>query len=549
MSELLAYLVKAVLDGEGEKLKGYAIGVDVFDRPEDFDPSTDSIVRVQTGRLRRLLDEHYLGDGAHDPVRITIKKGQYAPTFAYRPVPSVAEAGPGDEGPAAGRQAVLPAGYWIAVSAVGVILLAVLFTAVLSNNFLRNPDRAQSEVSVPGNEDAITVAVLPLKESGHTFTDSFLADGITDELIRALSRIPTIDVVTRTSASGETRDSLDADYVLEGSLQRVEGRFRVNVQLTALTTGRTIWAEDYERRDADIFDVQDEIVLALASELRPQLLGAASEALSNKPTDEQTAWELYLQAMWTPGVAVNSQAWEVERAALAEQAIALQPDFGPAHAILAEKYAYLANMVPELDTPDRAQEAALHARRAIELAPEDADALFGAAMYYWHAGNFDRADAYLDRLLELDPSHPMARFMSYSARYTCSRTPRQVIDRMIAYDRSLSPDNPVRWVVLTWIAQSHLNNGDYQLAAEYAETSTRIFRTPDSVYRLATALVQIGETGQAYDAFLAQKEFWPDLDPHHYASTVVARRCEGEALKDELVALYQAMADAVEQPA
>lgn len=78
MRSLLRYLVDATLAGDAERLKGYAIGVDVFDRGAEFDPGTDPIVRVQAGRLRKLLETYYRTVGQDDPVRIEIPKGGYA---------------------------------------------------------------------------------------------------------------------------------------------------------------------------------------------------------------------------------------------------------------------------------------------------------------------------------------------------------------------------------------------------------------------------------------------------------------------------------------
>ena len=555
MSALLTYLVRAGLSGEAEQLKGYSVGVDVFDRPESFDPSTDSIVRVQTGRLRRLLHDYYLTDGSWDPVRIEIGKGQYAPEFSHRqtgPAPADAETGAGD-GAARSRKAI-PSGFWIAFAA-----LAVLAAGLLASSLLPSVDRPGPQ-SASASEEAITIAVLPFHPSAGETVDVFLAEGITNDLIATLARMPAVELASLRSVAeiqnGSSKTDLDrlsrvlkVDYALEGSVQSVGGDVRVNVQLFRTDTGRTIWAEDYARSDGDIFGVQDEIVLALASELRPRLVGAVTSALANKPMDEQTAWELYLQATWTPGVAVNSQVWELERAELARRALEQRPDFGAAHAVYADKLSYVASLVPAFDTPELRETIERHARRAMALAPDDSDAVFNIALQRWHSGDVAGASRLMQRVLDLDQSHPMAVFLAGPIPYTCSQTPEGVIEAMINYDQALSSDSPVRWLTLAWIAQAYLNNGDYELATEYAEQSGQIFRTPESAYRLAALLVRTGKPVRAKQVYEDQKAAWPGLDPAYFANETIARRCEGTLVRDEVVRLYRDMAGIVQEPA
>ncbi|MFZ2100693.1 MAG: hypothetical protein WAU86_09030, partial [Oricola sp.] len=81
--DLLKYIVERDLEGESDRLKGFAIALDVFDREDNFDPSTDAVVRVQAGRLRDLLETYYSGEGADAPLRITIPRGTYVPVYAF----------------------------------------------------------------------------------------------------------------------------------------------------------------------------------------------------------------------------------------------------------------------------------------------------------------------------------------------------------------------------------------------------------------------------------------------------------------------------------
>ncbi|WP_300375814.1 hypothetical protein [Henriciella sp.] len=563
MSELLVYLVRAELRGEAENIKGYSIGVDVFGRPADFDPSSDSIVRVQTGRLRRLLESYYLSDGVNDPVHLEIPKGQYRPVLHLRQSPpephletppetAKIKTDQATELPGGGRPA-LPDRFWFAVLAA-VVLLAVTVSYSVFNPL---PGRADNEAA-GAVSDRISLAILPLKTSNDHGQAGFVAEGISSELVSTLTRIPALDISSPAAAASVDGDrderlaaigeALKADYVLEGNLQHVGSHYRVQIQLSNTRTEKTIWADVYDRNDEDVFDIQDEIVLALAAELRPQLVAAAKQAIALKPTARQSAWELYLRATWSPGSAVNSQAWEAERAELAERALEVKPGFGPAHSVLADKYAYLANLLPERDTPEQRASASFHAEQALDLSPQDPDALFNAGIHYWHMGNIEQSQEIMGRVLELDRSHPLARFLVYMSPYTCREVPEEAIARLAAYDESLSADNPVRWVTQAWLAQSYLNNGDNGAAIEHARAADRIFRTPETTYRLAAALVQAGEPDAAISMVEAQKRSWPDLDVHHYAVEAITRRCERSPTGEEITRIYYEMAETVEPP-
>src|SRR6185437_1061569 len=85
LAAFLRFVVEAVLHGNGERIKGYTIAVEVFRRDADFDPQIDPIVRVEATRLRRALERYYGGVGADSPVRINLARGSYVPTFSYRP--------------------------------------------------------------------------------------------------------------------------------------------------------------------------------------------------------------------------------------------------------------------------------------------------------------------------------------------------------------------------------------------------------------------------------------------------------------------------------
>jgi tetratricopeptide (TPR) repeat protein len=268
-----------------------------------------------------------------------------------------------------------------------------------------------------------------------------------------------------------------------------------------------------------------------------------------RPAQPATAWQLFMQSTWMPGEALNSLAWEKERVALARRALDIDPNLGQADSVLADKLAYLANVDPPSDTKEAHAEAGEHARRALDLAAGDADAMFNISNYHWHAGHISEAVAAIQRTLELDPNHVLARFLVKAVPYGCSAAPQSVIDDLIGFDARLSSDNPVRSVTLTWISLLYLNNGDFVRAAEAGRRSERMFRTPNTVYRLAASLVQLGDKKSAVDLINQQRGGWPNLDLRHYADVAIPRRCGGAPKAYYLYRIYSELADAVDAAA
>ena len=561
MRQLLRYLVDATLAGDAERLKGYAIGVDVFERGTGFDPAADPIVRVQAGRLRKLLDSYYRTDGAQDPIRIAIPKGGYAVTLAapgdggdMAAEPLLSEGSDLEDddarGPFGGGRSVghLPLLLLITLAGLALVIFGV---RSFNGNAPSAPPPATTDATVP---DAITLAVLPFTDMSKGGANAPFADGLADALTTALARVKSLAVVSRTSAF-QYRDAADlrrvgrelgVRHVLEGGLQHDGSRMRINVQLIDALSGAHVWAQHYDRPTGDDLAVQTELVTTLAAEIRPQIVNAAKRALDIRPAQPATAWQLYLQSTWMPGAGRNSLAWEQERVRLARMALKRDPNLGQADSVLADKLAYLANVDPSSDSAEARAEAALHARRALELAPDDADVMFNVSIHYWHAGQIKESLDATRRTLELDPNHGLARFLVMAVPFTCSVAPQTVIDELVAFDAAVSPDNPIRWLTLYWISRLYLNNNNLEEARDAARRSDQIFRSPDSFFQLAAILVQRGEAQEAVRQIDAQRESWPSLDPRHYADVAIPRRCGGEPAGAFLRRIYGALADAVD---
>ena len=182
LSRMLRFVVERTLDGQGDQLKEYLLGVEVFDRPSEYDPRLDSIVRVEARRLRAKLSEYYETDGAGDALRIRLAKGGYAPTFER------ASASPGAREPRRGawRIRTIPLGG--RSSPIAVLLAAAVYFWPTS-----------ARVASPG--PVVTVAVLPFHVFSGRDDDRRLADRLADGVTTELARTASLGVAAHTSAS------------------------------------------------------------------------------------------------------------------------------------------------------------------------------------------------------------------------------------------------------------------------------------------------------------------------------------------------------------
>ncbi len=524
MVALLHYLVDAELSDDTERVKGYAIGVDVFGRDASFDPNSDAIVRVQVGRLRKALDYYYATAGAADPIRIDIPKGSYRVTFETSDAVDDAEqthgAAPDDE---AARRGDEPSGHQAAPETR---------TPVFMHN-------------------AIAVGVMPFAALTGDPDQVAFADSLSDELTTSLARIKALSLAPRSSMFQfrEPTDlrkvgkKLGVRYLVDGSVREIGGRLRVSIQLIDTETGAHVWAQQYNRLMQDVFDVQDDLVASIVMELRSRVYAAARRALAQGDPETWTPWELYLAATWTPEEGVKSLASEHEHVDMARRALALAPGFGQAHSVMAEALSYLACVDPKSDTSQQWAEAARHARLAIEKDPTDADVVFNVSAYYWHAGRIADAISSTRRTLDLEPHHMLARFMSRALPYAASHVPDTIIHELEQFLADLAPDNVARWVPLTWLSLLSLNNDDFAKAAEYGWRTHEIYKTPDTRYRLCASLVQLGDTDAAVELIDEARDDWPTFDLHHYARVTIPRRRAGGPATARLVELFTKLAD------
>ena len=270
----------------------------------------------------------------------------------------------------------------------------------------------------------IMLAVLPLENLSADAEQEFFADGMTEELITRLGRLQPkrLGVIARTSAMRykkttksieEIGRELGVEYVLEGSVRRAGDRTRITTQLIQVADQTHLWAETFDRRLADVFEVQDEVATAVAKALEVELVSeralAAPQPLAaeGEPSAYGDAYEAYLKGRfhW------NKRTPEALRLAIGwfERAIEIDPEFGRAYAGLADVYMVQVTymQVPAEETYPKARRAA---RRAVELAPHLAETHASYASILTHVNVAEEAKLEYARALEIDPNYGPALY-------------------------------------------------------------------------------------------------------------------------------------------
>ena len=343
MVRFLRLAVERTLEGKADELKEYLIGVEVFDRPSSYDPRVDPIVRVEARRLRSKLKAYYAGDGNNDPVRIEFRTGSYAPQI-----------------------------------------------------------RMLGDGSVASRPDIHTIAVLPFANLSASAENDYFSDGLTEELIHALTRLRGMRVVAWNSAARlrgveqdmqEVRRQLQVANVLTGSVRIAGPSLRVRAQLIDIATGVYLWSETFDRPMQDVFAIQEEIARNIVRTLRLQLSSGAEAALLARPHTSVSSYDYYLKGRYhlhrrTPDdLARGLQYFEA--------AVAVDPDSALAHAGLADAYVLLVDyglLHPTKGVP----KVRAAATRAIELDPTLADAYPSLAVIraHWDREWQDAEDLY-----------------------------------------------------------------------------------------------------------------------------------------------------------
>jgi len=280
------------------------------------------------------------------------------------------------------------------------------------------PARAQPVLPLP---DKPSIAVLPFQNMSGDPEQEYFADGMVEEIITALSRIRWLFVIARNSSfsyKGQSPDvkrvgrELGVRYVLEGSVRKAGGQVRITAQLIDAPSGTHLWADRFDGSLEDIFELQDQVAMSVAGVIEPTLQAAEIRRSAERPTDDITAYDLYLRAL-ALGFS-GERNGNVLALELLEQAIARDPRYGAALVEAAFRHQSI-HVTGWSENPEVSRQKGVElARQALQVAGDDPDVLCKAAYALGYFGEeIDVAIGLLDRGLKLNPS--FARGWQWSA--------------------------------------------------------------------------------------------------------------------------------------
>ncbi len=348
-----------------------------------------------------------------------------------------------------------------------------------------------------------SVAVLPFDNMSGDTSQTYIGDGLTEDLITALSKYRWLRVAARNSSFAfkdravdvrRAAKELDADYIIQGSVRRAGSRLRITAQLLDGSTGEHIWAERYDRDFQDLFAVQDEITSMIAGRLEPELGLAERQRAIRKPTKNVGAWDCYhiaLSHMYRFAREDNAEAQQLFR-----RAIGFDPQFAQAHARLA--YCMILEMVyfDARPAPDALDEALRLAQAAVSLDPEDAFCHMALGRVHIARREYELGLTSCEAALAFNPAMGIAHCgvgdaLAYTGR---------LADAVPCFEKAihLSPNDPWRWAFYSYGAFALILVGQLEQAVEWARKAILV---PSCQYwaraHLAVALAYLGRTTEA----------------------------------------------------
>ena len=379
-----------------------------------------------------------------------------------------------------------------------------------------------------------SIAVLPMTSFSTDPQQAYFADGMTEELINALSRIKALRVISRTSVMNykdahkslaEIARELNVDAVVEGTVQRSDGRVKISADLVDAREDRSLWGHSYEGSLSDVLSLQSEVAQAIAGEIQVELSPQESAALSRKQSVNPQAYETYLRALYL----LNKRTPEALRAALSEfkKAIDQDPNSALAWAGLSDCYTLLVNYgeVAPRDAMPLAEAAAkkalqldnslaqahaslaiteLHYKwdtvsagrefaRAIELNPNYAVGHAWYGLYLIYTGKFSEAMQEMQRAQQLDPLSITIR-VNVARCYYYSRQYDTAIDMLKTVERQ----EPESWVPPAVLGQTYVATGKLEDAIRELDRARAL--SPSALRNLGVLGDAYGRSGQRQSA-------------------------------------------------
>lgn len=391
----------------------------------------------------------------------------------------------------------------------------------------------------PASRGINSVAVLPFAHEKADSTEDYLSEGLAEELMTALGKVPGLRVASRTSsfALGKRNDldvreiakRLGVSSIVEGTVRRGGGRLRVSAQLTNAADGLTMWSDSYDREDKDVFAVQSDIAGSIAAALRPDL-GSKAQLASNKSNGPGTAnpeaYDLYMRGLYF----VERRGTGVAKAAdFFRQAIHKDPNFARAYAALAdalELFPYFSG-VPAVAVE---RDALAAAERSLSLDPSLAEPRVAMAMAHWHAWRWNDADREFRNAIAADSTSAVAH--TQYGRYLLQVSRSADAERELRIARRL---DPLAATSSIWLSDALAYEGRHQESVDESRRARDL--DPDLLTNRTVLVFNLVKDGNFVEALRAMRN---DAAPTPF-NGMMAYNLERAGAKDRAAAIRHAM--------
>lgn len=403
---------------------------------------------------------------------------------------------------------------------------------------------AAAPVTRPGGE-VNSIAVLPFANLSADPENDYFCDGLSEELLNALSKVNGLKVAARTSAFSfkgknleisQIAKALRVNTVLEGSVRRSGNRLRITTQLVNASDGYQLWSERYDRELEDVFDVQDEIALAIVDSLKLKLLGERRAALLRRYTDNTEAYQFYLRGRfyWNKRTTSGYQ----QAIDYFERAIELDSNYALAYSGISDCYnssgfSFDIGAVPTHDLIGKAKASALKALQIDDsLAEAHTSLAYAKLLFDW---DWQGAEEGFRRAIDLNPNYANAHHWYSHLLVALSR-----FDESLLHSRFAIDVDPLSAVLHTHLGWHYLYAREYDVAIEQLRRTLCI--DPEFLHAQWYLAIALGLKGLHEDAeaeFQAATKVDEDTFPIQadaaYSYAVAGRRDETMRILDKLL--------------
>jgi len=409
------------------------------------------------------------------------------------------------------------------------VVAVVIIGAVAAWQFIWRPSHPKIEMASKDKmafplPDKPSIAVLPFTNMSGDPKEEYFSDGITEEIITALSKVPYLFVIARNSTFTykgkpvkvkQVSEELGVRYVLEGSVRKEGNKVRITAQLIDAITGHHLWADRYDRDLKDIFALQDEITMKIITALQVKLTQGEQAAMIGKGTKNLEAFIKCLQSL--ASLTTHTKEGNALGRKLAEESIALDPKYPRPYVALAQTY-LLDILLGTTESPERSMTKALELlKKAIAL--DDSEAAAHGVLGYLYAmmGQYDKAIAEAERSVSLNPNDAsnLTR-MSFVLNNT-GRAEEAIL--VLKNVRRLNPTPPQAYFVQ--LSTAYRLTGQYKEAIETAKEALKHVPNNQLAYlQLVTAYSMSGQEQEARAAAIEVLKINPKFSLEQYAKTL-----------------------------